>query len=972
MGFWRAFGQEMRSIFMLDSPAAFSAQESVPRPLAQVIHEVTVGGANPKVSRLEALSVPAVLRGRNMICNISTLPLVTVDENRNVVRRPFLEQIDPDVINDVTLANTLEDLFFEGTSYWFITEFDDKGFPLHARHVAWGSVSLQAPSNGRSPAPLPSGIDPRETTVYIDGKSVPWDYVIRFDSPNPGLLKAAARPIRRAIQLDKVANMYAENPRPLDYITPLAGAPAMTDEEVHDFLSRWQSLRNKYSTGFLAEAEYHTVDAPTPADMQIVEQQAQVDRQLSNAIGIDPEDVGVSTTSRTYQNAVERRQDRINNTLAPYLKAITSRLSMDDVTRPGEKVRFDLDDYLRADPKTRAEVDALRISNGTKTPEESRKDENMPELPAGQRPAAPAVEAPAVPQTVGASRWVSVQLDSDENLTFADVPLTTFAVDPEARTITGLAVPFNKIALNGGRRWRFAPGSLEFAELGRVKLLRDHDRAQAVGKAVELTQTETGYVVSFKVARGPDGDRVLALAEDGVLDGLSIGVEIADAVPDPDNRGALLVRRALLREVSLTAMPAFDDSRLTSVKATRDEGNPMSDNATPEPQAPAAPAAAPDLNAFFAAWQAQQNTNRTQPTPEPEPQPERRVVNPTRSVAATFVDEAPAYNFHGGSFSEGKFDFATDLVNALKSQDKAAEARALEFVQAQFAVTTANVTDLNPTVNRPDMYVDHLEYVTPVWDAIRKGTIDSVTPFRFPKFNTASGLVNDHTEGVEPTPGALTATSQTVEPDPLSGKVEINREVWDQGGNPQVSTLIWREMLRSWNEGLEDKAVDLLAANAVTGTGTVLTAGLANKNLDAALTSLLASLQFRRGGFRLREFPVHVDLYKALAGAVDDSGRKLFPQIGPQNATGTASTYWADIIVGGVRARPAWALGATSSGYSDSYLFNRDDVHGWASAPQRLQLEYQVKSIEIGIWGYFAGAVTRANEVLRIKYDPTA
>ena len=64
-----------------------------------------------------------------------------------------------------------------------------------------------------------------------------------------------------------------------------------------------------------------------------------------------------------------------------------------------------------------------------------------------------------------------------------------------------------------------------------------------------------------------------------------------------------------------------------------------------------------------------------------------------------------------------------------------------------------------------------------------------------PKFSTASGLVGAHTEGVEPTPGAFTATNQTVTPAPVSGKIEINREVWDQGGSPQADGIIWAEML---------------------------------------------------------------------------------------------------------------------------------------------------------------------------------
>lgn len=384
MGFWRTFGQEMRGILMLPETANFAAEEPY-QPIAQLLYSMTHSGSAAKVSRADALSVPAVMRGRNMICNVATLPLVTVNKQRKVVEREFLAQIDPDVPNEVTLAQTLEDLFFEGTSYWLITEFDFDGMPLHARHLAWETVTLQPPGNGRSPAPLPSGIDPRGATPYVDGRPVSWSQLIMFSSLNPPLLSAAARPIRRALLLDKMANMYAENPRPLDYFTPGEGADPADDDEIRVMLANWQQARQNGSTAYIPAAlKYTEVTVPTPADMQIVEQQVQVDRQLSNAMGIDAVDVGVSTTSDTYQNAVDRRQDKVNTVLAAYIKAITSRLSMDDVTRPGERVDFDLDNYLRADPKTRAEIADIRLRNGTKTIEEDREDENMPDLPAAR------------------------------------------------------------------------------------------------------------------------------------------------------------------------------------------------------------------------------------------------------------------------------------------------------------------------------------------------------------------------------------------------------------------------------------------------------------------------------------------------------------------------------------------------------------------------------------------------------------
>lgn len=1038
-GFWRSAWQWLGT-----SPSvAFSEPEPDPQPVDRLIVKMAGQGASFRVGRIEALSVPAVLRGRNLICSISTLPLVQYDRQNKPVRNPLFEQIDPDVPNVVTLAQTIEDLLFEGIAWWLITEFDANGFPRAARHLDVSLVSLDPPTDGRSPSPLPSGEEPRGATVWVDGVETSADRVIRFDSPNPGLLKAGGgRPIRRAILLDSAAAMYADEPRPLDYFTPSEGADPADDADIEEVLEKWKEARKKRGTAYVPAAlRYNAVDQPTPADLQLVELQKRAALDIANALGLDPEDLGISTTSRTYQNATDRRQDRINDVLSPYMRAITDRLSMGDVTRRGHRVAFDLDDYMRADPRTRWDVyEKQHRMFGDAILDEIRDEERMPPLPATATPAAPVVPlrpvaVPVDDKQVAAARPATAQFDSDERaeteLTFAGVPAETFAVDGIRRTVTGLAVPYGQIASKGGRRWRFLPGSLTYSDVSRVKLLRDHVYSTALGRAVELRDTPDGLVATFKVARGDDGDRALALAEDGVLDGLSIGVDIVDAVPDPNNRGVLLVRRAVLREVSLTAMPAFDDSRLTSVVASRDEGVTMTD-ATTEPQAPAAPAAAPDtgeqggltlnqdqVTALLARPGAldaliQRPAAPAEPATPPgalvlsadqvdglirsgglatllgvpqlgptrtEQAEQRTTVNPNRPKASVSLTEEAPYRFdRQGNLSRGRFDFSTDLI-AGSQGDAGALERAQAFMReqfdshashAQFDVDKADVSALNPSRNRPDMYVDQREFRSPIWEAINKGTIADSTPFVLPKFSSASGLVSNHTEGTEPTAGTYVATSQTITPTAVSGKVEVTRESWEQGGNPQLSSIIWRQMVRAWYEALEAAAVAVL--DAATPASIALTAGggTTGQTLDAELTAAFAQLQFVRGGFSMTDMFAQIDLYKALVAAKDTTGRRLYPALGPSNASGVARSRYAAIDVNGVTALPAWALAASGSVTASSYLFDRDSVHGWASAPQRLQFEYRVAYVDVAIWGYKATAITDINGVREITYDPVA
>lgn len=359
------------------------------------------------------------------------------------------------------------------------------------------------------------------------------------------------------------------------------------------------------------------------------------------------------------------------------------------------------------------------------------------------------------------------------------------------------------------------------------------------------------------------------------------------------------------------------------------------------------------------------------PTVTPPAEPEQRqTVNPTRLTASTSVTEAAPYRFdRRGNLMRGSHDFSSDLFAGQRG-DQAALDRATEFVRAQFDVATTDVNELNPTRNRQDMYVDQRDFRYPIWDAINKGTLTDITPFTFPKFSSASGLVGAHTEGNEPSSGTYVTTSQTVTPTAVSGKAKITRETWDQGGNPQVSNLIWRQMLKGWFEALEAAAVSVLDAASPTQIDFSGTPGLADDQLDQAITAAFAGLQFIRGGFSMDNMFTQIDLYKALVAATDADGRRLYPAIGPTNANGTVRGRWAALDINGVVALPAWALAATGTVAASSYLFDSASVHGWASTPQRLEFNIEVAHVYIGIWGYKATAISDINGVREIVYDP--
>lgn len=350
-----------------------------------VLHmQSRLGGS---VSREEALTVPAVKRGRDLICSISTLPLEAIDQQNRVVDHPLLRQIDPGTTNVVTLAQTVEDLLFEAVSWWRITAFDWEGYPAKAVRYAPNQVSFAPPKDYRR-GYLPSGLATEPAAdlgnqvgkgVWMGGEFVPNDQVIQFDSPNPGLLTTGRRAIARAIALIDAANLFADNPRMRGYFTPKENADPGSDDDIQDALDAWADARRERVDGYVPPAlEYNTVQDATPQDLQLIQMEEKATKDLANLLGIDPEELAVSTTTRTYANIVDRRKDRINDTYAPYMMAITQRLSMDDVTKRSQSVRFSLDDYLKADPKTRAEVQQIYHGMGVTDAAEVRREEGLP------------------------------------------------------------------------------------------------------------------------------------------------------------------------------------------------------------------------------------------------------------------------------------------------------------------------------------------------------------------------------------------------------------------------------------------------------------------------------------------------------------------------------------------------------------------------------------------------------------------
>lgn len=292
----------------------------------------------PRIDRRTAMQVGAVKRSRDLIAGLlGTLPIDLFDPAGRPARSGLLEQPERGIARSVTLAATFEDMLLEKTAWWLVTEYDAFGFPYKARRLEPRTVDVQ-----------------QDGTVHVTkmghrGMSLDWGAdldLIRFDSPNDALLVAGARSIRTCLRLDAAAALYSEGNQPLDYFTPKDKVDP-PEADVDAALDGWDVARQKHATGYVPAAlDYHTAGW-NPEQLQLADQRQNAVLDIARHAGVDPEDLGVSTTSRTYFNAFDRKQARMTDTLRAYMVAFEERLSMPDVTPAGYVAKLNTTDLLR-------------------------------------------------------------------------------------------------------------------------------------------------------------------------------------------------------------------------------------------------------------------------------------------------------------------------------------------------------------------------------------------------------------------------------------------------------------------------------------------------------------------------------------------------------------------------------------------------------------------------------------------------
>ena len=436
-------------------------------------------------------------------------------------------------------------------------------------------------------------------------------------------------------------------------------------------------------------------------------------------------------------------------------------------------------------------------------------------------------------------------------LTAQQITLDASADGEPTRQITGLAVPWNvKATLSGGESVIFLEGSLP--EDGPMpKLLEYHDDTRIIGRVTERVSTAEGMMFVAKLSKTRAADDALALLVDNALDSVSVG-----AVPTKFKRladGTLEVSEARFVELSLVAQPAYESAQVYSVAAS-----------SPDEEAPDTEEIPED------------------PTP-PQPSEEDEM---SEAIEASAVPTAPI------QYAAPKREFKLPTAAEYMIKFAAGGSEFAEFNQRIVAaapnVTSTDTPGILPVPIISPIYNSFVANYRPLITAMGVRQMpNSGKVFIRPKVTTHTTIGASNGELVALDQGTFVVDDIQITKALYGGYVNLSEESMDFT-SPEVLGALIDDMARIYANATDVAACATFEAG-VTQTE-ALTSGSTPADWVAFIYNSAEQILTNSNGNLPNVLVMSPAYYASLGALVDDAGRPLFPNVGPQNAVGTGAS----------------------------------------------------------------------------------
>ena len=486
-----------------------------------------------------------------------------------------------------------------------------------------------------------------------------------------------------------------------------------------------------------------------------------------------------------------------------------------------------------------------------------------------------------------------------KTLTFS---ATIEASDTGRRVISGKIVPFNgEVGITSVGPVIFERGSIQIPAVSKIKLLAQHEKNNPIGRMQNYQEASDGIYASFKVSAASKGTDFLIMASEGLIDGLSVGVEVIASKERKD--GTLVVTAAKLQEVSLVESPAFDNARVLDVAAQAMDPEDVAEESLETAEDVLIEQISTAVDGLKQLQEAEKALEESETQTESEASVENTPAATTEAAAAPVAAEASrptikastpyiSSNVRHGITSMGRY-----VENKIKASQGDVEAR--EWIAAsedptvvQAAADSIGTTNpaFNPIQYMKELYVNN-RFGAPARDAVSRGTLPtSGMTFQIPSLVTAAGGGSGVAPTVAETSEAGTPSNTGMETQYLTGTVKkyagqqtITLELLERS-NPVFYDELAKQMELAYLKSIDSAILTgLLAGTTGTKNYAATSAGI----IDFVSTE--SALAYQGTSQFAKNYLCGISQWTLLMGATDSTGRPIYNATNPWNAAGESN-----------------------------------------------------------------------------------
>ena len=534
------------------------------------------------------------------------------------------------------------------------------------------------------------------------------------------------------------------------------------------------------------------------------------------------------------------------------------------------------------------------------------------------------------------------------------------ASDGESRMIAGKIAPYGEVGYTSAGKVVFEEGSINIPNVDKVKLLMSHDNSKVVGRMRSVESKKDGMYASFSVSRSTAGSDAILLAQEQLMDGLSVGVEVSASEPKGDY---LLVTAATLREVSLVESAAFSSAAVQRIAAQAEIVDAEMSTTT--------------KTSVTTSTTTSTTTETETETESEEPvttAPETPNEDQTEEVAATTV-EAARQIIRPSALNSQRV--RTPIVSMGAYTEHKIKA-ALGNDDSRLYVTAADDSfSTNPGFN-PTQYLSEFptntRFGTPSIDACSRGTLPANgMTINVPSLVTSAGggtgvapvvTVEAEAGAVQNTGMETAYLSGTVSK--YSGMNTISIELLERGfGDGNFFSELTNQLQNAYL-----KTIDTTVNAALVTAGTVATTAQAATSAGIiGYTSEAARLVYEATGYFANNYIANGSQWQLLLGATDSTGRPIYTAANTMN---NAGNVFSNSIRGNVLGLDLYVdknFAATTT-VDDSAIILAPEAFTVYQSPQAYMSVNVVSNlqVQVAIYGYMATIAKMPKGIIRYNF----